>query len=247
MKQAELYPLKFEPIYQYRIWGGRRLGDLDAIGDIRGHRAGRDRVDPDSGCECQRCRARRGAAGVEQKGDDVRIRFIGKASGRSERHLTLDGIEQILGSLATEARQESLPCQGYGLARAGKVVSVAALAIGDIASAARLHLGGIKWTSGPILRIGADRPQREGGSRCQCCGVNCRLFQEERHAIVTRLAIKSYEDPVTDACCRVRHSWACHIAAKTLDPVAEHPGPESHGQRVSSPTNCLQEPGLQRC
>ena len=28
MKQQELYPLKFDPIYQYRIWGGRRLGKL---------------------------------------------------------------------------------------------------------------------------------------------------------------------------------------------------------------------------
>ncbi len=28
MKQAILYPLKFEPIYQYRIWGGRKLSDL---------------------------------------------------------------------------------------------------------------------------------------------------------------------------------------------------------------------------
>src|ERR1700753_1159064 len=25
MTQATLYPLKFDPIYQYRIWGGRRL------------------------------------------------------------------------------------------------------------------------------------------------------------------------------------------------------------------------------
>jgi mannose-6-phosphate isomerase len=25
---AILYPLRFEPIYQYRLWGGRRLGDL---------------------------------------------------------------------------------------------------------------------------------------------------------------------------------------------------------------------------
>ena len=23
-----LYPLQFEPIYQYRLWGGRRLADL---------------------------------------------------------------------------------------------------------------------------------------------------------------------------------------------------------------------------
>jgi len=28
MEQTDLYPLKFEPIYQYRIWGGRRLVDL---------------------------------------------------------------------------------------------------------------------------------------------------------------------------------------------------------------------------
>ncbi len=28
LNQALLYPLRFEPIYQYRLWGGRRLGDL---------------------------------------------------------------------------------------------------------------------------------------------------------------------------------------------------------------------------
>ena len=28
MQQVPLYPLKFDPIYQYRIWGGRRLEDL---------------------------------------------------------------------------------------------------------------------------------------------------------------------------------------------------------------------------
>src|SRR5664280_2125048 len=28
MSQNHLYPLRFEPIYQYRIWGGRRLADL---------------------------------------------------------------------------------------------------------------------------------------------------------------------------------------------------------------------------
>jgi mannose-6-phosphate isomerase len=28
MSQALLYPLRFEPIYQYRLWGGRRLADL---------------------------------------------------------------------------------------------------------------------------------------------------------------------------------------------------------------------------
>src|ERR1035438_3204545 len=26
--QVLLYPLRFEPIYQYRLWGGRRLADL---------------------------------------------------------------------------------------------------------------------------------------------------------------------------------------------------------------------------
>lgn len=28
MNQLALYPLKFEPIYQYRLWGGRRLTDI---------------------------------------------------------------------------------------------------------------------------------------------------------------------------------------------------------------------------
>jgi mannose-6-phosphate isomerase len=28
MSQIILYPLRFEPIYQYRLWGGRRLADL---------------------------------------------------------------------------------------------------------------------------------------------------------------------------------------------------------------------------
>src|ERR1700684_3669451 len=28
MSQPPLYPLRFEPIYQYRLWGGRRLAGL---------------------------------------------------------------------------------------------------------------------------------------------------------------------------------------------------------------------------
>jgi len=28
MSQSALYPLRFEPIYQYRLWGGRRLSEL---------------------------------------------------------------------------------------------------------------------------------------------------------------------------------------------------------------------------
>ena len=28
MGNTQLYPLRFEPIYQYRLWGGRRLASL---------------------------------------------------------------------------------------------------------------------------------------------------------------------------------------------------------------------------
>ena len=28
MDKIPLYPLRFEPIYQYRLWGGRRLANL---------------------------------------------------------------------------------------------------------------------------------------------------------------------------------------------------------------------------
>ena len=28
MNQVPMYPLRFEPIYQYRLWGGRRLADV---------------------------------------------------------------------------------------------------------------------------------------------------------------------------------------------------------------------------
>jgi mannose-6-phosphate isomerase len=28
MSPISLYPLRFEPIYQYRLWGGRRLAEL---------------------------------------------------------------------------------------------------------------------------------------------------------------------------------------------------------------------------
>src|SRR5580693_6087011 len=42
MSQILLYPLRFEPIYQYRLWGGRRLAELfrqplpgdDPIGEV---------------------------------------------------------------------------------------------------------------------------------------------------------------------------------------------------------------------
>ena len=28
LSKTLLYPLRFEPIYQYRLWGGRQLGSL---------------------------------------------------------------------------------------------------------------------------------------------------------------------------------------------------------------------------
>ena len=28
MGKAQLYPLRFDPIYQYRLWGGRRFASL---------------------------------------------------------------------------------------------------------------------------------------------------------------------------------------------------------------------------
>ena len=28
MSNLPMYPLRFEPIYQYRLWGGRRLSEL---------------------------------------------------------------------------------------------------------------------------------------------------------------------------------------------------------------------------
>jgi mannose-6-phosphate isomerase len=42
VSKVSLYPLRFEPIFQYRLWGGRRLGDLlaaplpgdDSIGEV---------------------------------------------------------------------------------------------------------------------------------------------------------------------------------------------------------------------
>ena len=31
MSSASLYPMKFDPIYQYRLWGGRRLHLLNKL------------------------------------------------------------------------------------------------------------------------------------------------------------------------------------------------------------------------
>jgi mannose-6-phosphate isomerase len=31
MNQIPLYPLRFAPIYQYRLWGGRRLTSLEFL------------------------------------------------------------------------------------------------------------------------------------------------------------------------------------------------------------------------
>jgi len=34
MSQIALYPLRFEPIYQYRLWGGRRLAGPEKFIEI---------------------------------------------------------------------------------------------------------------------------------------------------------------------------------------------------------------------
>jgi len=41
MSQIALYPLRFEPIYQYRLWGGRRLAGRKSSLRSHGFRGGR--------------------------------------------------------------------------------------------------------------------------------------------------------------------------------------------------------------
>jgi mannose-6-phosphate isomerase len=31
MSQTSLYPLRLDPIYQYRLWGGRHLADVFSV------------------------------------------------------------------------------------------------------------------------------------------------------------------------------------------------------------------------
>ena len=81
MAQTELYPLKFDPIYQYRIWGGRRLSNLlskplpadEPIGE----------------------------AWILSDRDDHPSKVInGKLKGKTIAQLTATAPEQLLGALA---------------------------------------------------------------------------------------------------------------------------------------------------
>jgi mannose-6-phosphate isomerase len=79
--QTALYPLRFEPIYQYRLWGGRRLADLLAA-PLPGH-------------------GLIGEAWVLSDRDDYASRVAdGPLKGQTIGHLMEQSPEQLLGRLA---------------------------------------------------------------------------------------------------------------------------------------------------
>jgi mannose-6-phosphate isomerase len=79
--QTALYPLRFEPIYQYRLWGGRRLADLLAA-PLPGH-------------------GPIGEAWVLSDRDDYASRVAdGPLKGQTIGHLMAQSPEQLLGRLA---------------------------------------------------------------------------------------------------------------------------------------------------
>jgi mannose-6-phosphate isomerase len=79
--QTALYPLRFEPIYQYRLWGGRRLADLLAA-PLPGH-------------------GPIGEAWVLSDRDDHASRVAdGPLKGQTIGHLMEQSPEQLLGRLA---------------------------------------------------------------------------------------------------------------------------------------------------
>jgi mannose-6-phosphate isomerase len=79
--QTALYPLRFEPIYQYRLWGGRRLADLLAA-PLPGH-------------------GPIGEAWVLSDRDDHASRVAdGPLKGQTIGHLMAQSPEQLLGRLA---------------------------------------------------------------------------------------------------------------------------------------------------
>ena len=79
--QTALYPLRFEPIYQYRLWGGRRLADLLAA-PLPGH-------------------GPIGEAWVLSDRDDYASRVAdGPLKGQTIGHLMEQSPEQLLGRLA---------------------------------------------------------------------------------------------------------------------------------------------------
>ena len=91
MNQIPLYPLRFEPICQYRLWGGRRLADL-----LRAPLQGDGPI---------------GEAWLLSDRDDFPSRVAdGPLKGRSIKQLLEQSPEQLLGNLAGRFRRK--PGQG---------------------------------------------------------------------------------------------------------------------------------------
>jgi mannose-6-phosphate isomerase len=86
MNQVPLYPLRFEPIYEHRVWGGRRLGDLLTAP-----------LPPDG---------RIGEAWVLSDRDDHPSRVAnGPLKGRTIEQLQKQSPEQLLGKFAQRFRR----------------------------------------------------------------------------------------------------------------------------------------------
>ena len=86
MSHLLLYPLKFEPIYQYRLWGGRRLADL-----LHAPLPGDGPI---------------GEAWVLSDRDDHQSRVAnGALGGWAIRHVLEQFPEQVLGNLAGRVRR----------------------------------------------------------------------------------------------------------------------------------------------
>ena len=84
--EAPLYPLRFEPIYQYRLWGGRRLGDL-----LGAHLPGDGPI---------------GEAWVLSDRDDHPSQITnGPLKGQTIAQLLVQSPEQLLGNLAHRFRR----------------------------------------------------------------------------------------------------------------------------------------------
>ena len=90
MSQVLLYPLRFEPIYQYRIWGGRRLANLLSA-PLPGH-------------------GPIGEAWVLSDRDDHASRIAcGSLKGQTIAQVLEQFPEQVMGKLAGRFRRFPLP------------------------------------------------------------------------------------------------------------------------------------------
>jgi len=86
MEQTDLYPLKFDPIYQYRIWGGRRLSHL-----LSKPLPAKDPI---------------GEAWILSDRDDHPSKIInGKLQGQTISQLMEHSPEQLLGELAARFKR----------------------------------------------------------------------------------------------------------------------------------------------